>query len=223
MEEIRHYHNLIKRQLIQNATRQGDSVLDVGCGYGGDLKKWDACKVRSLDMCDPNASSLEEAQIRATKVKVKPNFYHGDILQCPSNKKYDIVCYNFSLHYIFENYKLFKNSIRAVKDRLKVGGKLIGVIPDSESVLMHTPFIDELGNVIKRNEQKTGYGNFGEHILVMLEDTPFYNGEFKPEPIAYKDLLITELLENGFMLESWDPLQGSTLSQLYSQFIFVRT
>ena len=103
MEEIRQHHNLVKRQLIQSATRQGDSVLDVGCGFGGDLQKWIHANVRTLDMCDPNAVALIEAKSRASKLKIPVTFYHGDILSCPSNKKYDVICYNFSLHYIFEN------------------------------------------------------------------------------------------------------------------------
>ena len=129
MEEIRQYHNLIKRQLIQSATQSGSSVLDVGCGFGGDLQKWTHAGVRTLDMCDPSAEALVEARSRASKMKIAPNFFHGDILACPTNKKYDIICYNFSLHYIFESYRLFKNSIRAIKDRLRTGGKLIGIIP----------------------------------------------------------------------------------------------
>jgi len=223
MEEVRRHHNSVKRQLIQNSTRKGDRVLDVGSGFGGDLHKWYSCGVRSLDMCDPSAEALEECKSRASKLKVTPNVYHGDIHACPTNRKYDVVCYNFSLHYIFESHKLFKSSIRAIKDRLKEGGRLIGIIPDSEEILMSTPFRDELGNVIKRNESTTGFGNFGEKIFVMLADTPFYDGEFKSEPIAYKDLLVTELWEQGVQLESWTQVPGTSLSRLYSQFIFVRT
>jgi hypothetical protein len=123
----------------------------------------------------------------------------------------------------FRNAQTFKSSIRAIKDRLKEGGKFIGIIPDSEEILMSTPFRDELGNVIKRNESNTGFGNFGEKIFVMLADTPFYDGEFKSEPIAYKDLLVTELWEQGVQLESWTQVPGTSLSRMYSQFIFVRT
>jgi len=223
MEEIRKHHNTVKRQLIQSATRQGSSVLDVGCGFGGDLNKWVSCGVRTLDMCDPSLDALNEARSRASKLKgLAPTFYHGDILSCPSNKKYDVVCYNFSLHYIFESHRLFKASIRAIKDRLKPGGKLIGVIPDSEKIIMDTPFHDELGNFMTRKDT-TGFGNFGEKLFVMLVDTPFYNGEPRSEPIAYRDLLITELCEQGFRLDMWTPVSGSTLSAMYSQFIFVRT
>jgi SAM-dependent methyltransferase len=222
MEEVRSHHNAVKRQLIQSATHAGNSVLDVGCGFGGDLNKWMSCGVRVLDMCDPSADALIEAKSRASKLKgLAPTFYHGDILSCPTNKKYDVICYNFSLHYIFENQRLFKSSIRAIKDRLKTGGRLIGVIPDSESILFDTPFRDALGNVVTRKDS-TGFGNFGEKIHVMLVDTPFYNGEFRSEPIAYRDLLITELLEQEFHLEEWKQLSGTSLSKLYSQFIFIR-
>jgi mRNA capping enzyme len=187
------------------------------------LQKWESCGVRSLDMCDPSAEALTEAKSRASKMKgLEPVMYHGDIMSCPSNKKYDVVCYNFSLHYIFANEKLFRHSTRAIKDRLKIGGKLIGVIPDSESIIMDTPFKDELGNFMIRKDT-TGFGNFGEKLFVMLTDTPFYNGEAKSEPIAYKDTLITELHELGLRLESWKNLTGSKLSSMYSQFIFVRT
>lgn len=223
MEKIRQHHNDVKRELIQRCVKPGNSVLDVGCGFGGDLHKWVSSGIRTLDMCDPSSDALAEAKSRASKIKgVEPVMYHGDILACPTNKRYDVVCYNFSLHYIFANEKLFRQSIRAIRDRLKPGGKLIGVIPDSESVLMETPFKDELGNFFVRKET-TGFGNFGEKVFVMLVDTPFYNGEAKSEPIAYRDILITELLENGFQLEEWVPLNGTKLSTLYSRFIFVRT
>ena len=38
MEELRKTHNEAKRSLIEAVTREGNSVLDVGCGFGGDLR-----------------------------------------------------------------------------------------------------------------------------------------------------------------------------------------
>jgi len=222
MEAIRRYHNDVKRDLIKQTTNSGLKVLDVGCGFGGDLGKWENVGIVNLDACDPSEDALKEAISRApTFKKLKPQFFHGDIFSCPK-KQYDIICYNFSLHYIFKDKNIFFSSIRAIKDRLKPGGKLIGCIPDSESILMSTPFKDELGNVIVRSE-KTGYGNFGEKIYVYLSDTPFYKDGPKPEPIAYKDLLITHLETIGLQKVIWQPLTNFKISTLYSMFIFVRT
>ena len=197
-------------------------MLDVGCGFGGDLHKWVACGVRTLDMCDPSEDAIAEAKSRASKMNAPVEFYHGDVTSCPSNKRYDVICYNFSLHYIFESEKVFRHSIRAIKDRLKIGGRLIGVIPDSESIIMETPFHDSLGNFMTRKSD-TGFGNFGEKLFVMLVDTPFYANGARSEPIAYRDTLITELANNGIRLESWENVTGTKLSSMYSTFIFVRT
>jgi len=39
MEEIRKNHNDAKRELIQSVTVNSQHILDVGCGFGGDLQK----------------------------------------------------------------------------------------------------------------------------------------------------------------------------------------
>jgi SAM-dependent methyltransferase len=222
METIRKYHNSVKRALIESSTKPGDRVLDVGCGFGGDLGKWERVGVTQLDACDPSEESLLEATNRApTFKKLKPHFFHGDIFSCPK-KQYDVVCYNFSLHYIFKDRDLFFSSLRAIRDRLKPGGYLIGCIPDSESILMSTPFRDNLGNNIIRSDS-TGYGNFGEKVFVFLADTPYYRDGPKPEPIAYKDLLITHLADLGIQKLAWEQLDNYPVSKLYSTFIFIRT
>ena len=133
MEEIRKYHNESKRLLIQSATREGDSILDVGCGFGGDLQKWRHAGA-NISMCEPNPESLKEAKSRAKNMKIRVNFYEGDIFACPQ-RKYDVVCYNFALHYIFESPKLFETSLLAIKNRLKPGGQFIGIIPNSDKII----------------------------------------------------------------------------------------
>tara|TARA_R110002072_G_scaffold13429_4_gene56468 strand:- start:14622 stop:15293 length:672 start_codon:yes stop_codon:yes gene_type:complete len=221
MEQVRTSNNLIKRKIINNVVRMcsgSKQVLDVGCGCGGDLKKWQHVGVRCLDMCDPDANSLKEAESRAQSIGMKPKFFHGDINSCPL-KKYDIICFNFSLHYIYESADVFFKSINGIKKRLKIGGKLIGCIPDSESILEYTPYSDELGNKFLK---KGGYGEFGEKLFVQLADTPFYSDGMRSEPICYKDMLITHLEKKGVKLALWErfPVEHE-IQKFYSTFIFV--
>jgi SAM-dependent methyltransferase len=220
MEGIRKFHNNVKRALIQSVTSRGSYVLDVGCGFGGDIQKWFKCGA-ILFACDPNKEALKEAKKRALDMKIPVDFFEGDVLSTPE-RPFDIICYNFSLHYIFQSRDLFFRSIHAIRKRLRKGCKLVGIIPDTESLLMSMPFCDELGNTFEKAGPMTGYGAFGEKIVVELVDTPFYKGGAKMEPLAYKDMLVTHLEELGVSLESWSPLVGhSKLSGLYSVFIFV--
>lgn len=220
---MRKHHNQIKRDLIERTVTRGNRVLDVGSGQGGDLHKWNKMCVR-LDMCDPDNESLQEAQKRALQLEnnhMGLSVYEGDIMSTP-NKKYDIICYNFSIHYIFESKKLFEMSIANIRKRLKPGGKLIGCVPNSDFIMMHTSFSDEYGNFIARKPADTGWGGFGEKLYVNLVDTPYYKNGPRPEPIAYKDLLITQLQHNDIHLVEWKPFESPyKMSQLYSTFIFV--
>ena len=217
MEEIRKAHNLFKRDVIQMVSRDGFQVLDVGCGYGGDLQKWKHCGVH-LSMCDPSAQALEEAKGRAKGLKMHVNFYLGDVTACP-NRKYDVVCYNFSLHYIFASSELFHRSIKEIRQRMKPGGTLAGIIPDSETIIMRTPMKDAMGNFFILKESPNG--GFGEKLFVNLVDTPYYENGAKSEPVAYKDVLVTTLERHGFHLMLWEPLHGHVVTRMYSKFIFV--
>ena len=217
MEDLRRTHNDAKRALIQSVTKEGHQILDVGCGFGGDLQKWRACGA-NINMCDPESSALEEAKTRAKNMKIRVNFYLGDIFQCP-HRYFDIICYNFSLHYIFQTRDLFFDSLREIRKRMRPGGRLIGIIPDSEQIIMKTPLTDSLGNFFRTKYPPNG--GFGEKLFVHLVDTPFYADGPRSEPIAFKDLLVTHLEDFGFTLESWEALEGNLISQLYSKFIFV--
>jgi SAM-dependent methyltransferase len=217
MEEIRKNHNDAKRVLIQSVTKEGQHILDVGCGFGGDLQKWHKCGA-NINMCDPEPEALVEARSRAKTMHLRVNFYEGDIHACP-NRRFDIVCFNFSLHYIFASRDLFFSSIHEIKKRIKPGGYLMGIIPDSEKIIFKTPYCDDTGNFFKLKEH--GNGGFGEKLFVNLVDTPFYADGPRSEPVAYKDLLVTHLEDLGFRLQLWEGLKGNPISELYSKFIFV--
>jgi len=59
MEEIRKNHNDAKYH-----------ILDVGCGFGGDLQKWHKCGA-NINMCDPVPEALEEARSRAKNMHMR--------------------------------------------------------------------------------------------------------------------------------------------------------
>ena len=217
MEELRKLHNDEKRALIEKCTRKGDSILDVGCGFGGDLQKWFSVGA-NINMCEPSMEALDEAKSRAKNMKMRVNFYHGDIHACP-NRKYDIVCYNFSLHYIFQTREIFMSTLHEIKKRMKPGGIFMGIIPDSEKIIFKTAYIDDNGNFFKM--KGTSSGNFGEKLFVHLIDTPYYADGPKSEPVAHKDLLVTHMENSGFSLVSWEGLKGNAISEMYSKFIFV--
>lgn len=219
MEELRRNHNEAKRELIEYTAIKGQHILDVGCGFGGDLQKWHKCGV-NINMCDPSAEALAEAKSRAKNMKLRVNFYEGDIRQCP-NRKFDVICFNFSLQYIFESKELFFTSIHDIRKRMKSGGRLIGIIPDSEKIVFRTPYKDNMENFFIVGGNGCS-GGFGEKLWVNLVDTPYYADGPKPEPVAYKDLLILHLQELGFELENWASLPRlHPISELYSKFIFV--
>jgi SAM-dependent methyltransferase len=219
MDEIRRTHNEAKRTLIESVAHEGYHILDVGCGFGGDLQKWNRMGV-NINMCDPDPRALEEARSRAKNMRVRVNFYEGDIFACP-NRKFDTICFNFSLHYIFASRDFFFKSIREIKKRMRPGGSLIGIIPDSEKIILRTPLITPDGSFFKMKNH--GNGDFGEKLFVNLADTPFYADGPRSEPIAYKDLLVTHLEDLGFTLHTWEGLNGNPISDLYVKFIFVYT
>ena len=220
--DLRKLHNNIKRQLIQSVSSPGLHILDVGCGRGGDAFKWLDCKV-NITMCDPDEELLNEAKRRCWKRPIE--FYHGDISSTPVSP-YDIICYNFSFQYTFESDSLFYKTIKCVHERSKIGTKLVGIIPDSGFILNHIKYTDNNGNYFLRNVDKTGNGEFGEKIWVCVKDTVYYQNDTPiPEPIAYKDLMITELETLGWSLDVWEPIVHHVtglITDMYSKFIFTR-
>lgn len=225
MENVRKLHNSAKIELISKLAK--GKVLDVGSGRGGDLKKFQHCReVKHLTLIEPDLELMKESQKRFENIhfKIPVTFLQGDIHQSPL-EQFDCICYNFSLHYIFHNEQLFHSSINEIHRRLKVGGKLFGCIPDSEKIIMCTPMTDKYGNIVTRKIDQSGYGRFGEKLYVKLE-SPYYEEDFKSEPIAYKDILITYLNDLGIRLIEWSPLlkdeRVESISFLYSRFIFVK-
>jgi len=57
---MKNFHNLyVKKMLIKNVTKQGDSLIDFACGKAGDLPKWIASKLSFVFGIDLSKDNLE--------------------------------------------------------------------------------------------------------------------------------------------------------------------
>jgi ubiquinone/menaquinone biosynthesis C-methylase UbiE len=215
MDKIRKLHNNCKRQLIQEWVKPGSCVLDCGCGRGGDWWKWKEARVQ-INAIDPDPESLIEAEKRAKEIGLDVVFLGaGDIRQAAFAGPYDVVCYNFSIHYIMAD---LENSIRAIKIAVRPGGLLMGIAPEKARAEVMADengvFSDDLHNKFKIDEP---------NLLIQLSDGPYYADGPKVEPLLDSRILIQNLKEAGFEKIIWEPMlprPNGMISDIYSKFVF---
>lgn len=218
MDNLRKLHNNCKRRHILDWVSRGDFTLDCGCGRGGDLQKWKAAGAR-VAFIDPDEESLIEAQKRASEMKMDVFFLgKGTIVQAAFAGPFDVVCYNFSIHYIFDS---LEQSIKALGVAVRPGGHLIGITPDmyrAEAMAdIRGHFEDELGN-------EFNVYSGGRRLMVRLADGPFYADGPRDEPLLNPRILINLLLPD-FDLVQWEsmlPEPNGLISDIYSKFVFRR-
>jgi SAM-dependent methyltransferase len=218
--DLRKLHNECKRELITKWVKPGSYVLDCGCGRGGDWWKWKAVQAR-VAAIDPDAESLNEAEDRAHTAKLGVWFLGtGTIIQAAFAGPYDVVCYNFSLHYIFENELTYKNSIKALGLSVKPGGLLIGITPDKDRA---ESMVDEFGHFKDQLGNEIAWLHGGRSLMVRLVDGPFYADGGREEPTLSPIQLIHDLQGVGLNLVLWEPMTSrpnGMISDLYSKFVF---
>jgi SAM-dependent methyltransferase len=217
MLALRQLHNQCKKDLIKQWVLPGNSVLDCGCGRGGDVWKWKSVGARVFAI-DPDDSVIPEAQERARVAKV-PVFFlgRGDIRHAAFAGPYDVVCYNFSVHYIVD---CWEESLKGISAALNPGGILIGITPEKARAEYmadnHGHFEDEYGNFFDIYQG-------GRRMMVKLGDGPFYAEGPRDEPLLDANAFRQALETKGFELLVWEPMipvPNGLISDLYSTFVF---
>ena len=142
-----------KRKQDSNLDNQF-SVLDLGCGKGGDLLKWSKAGVDEMTCVDIAETSVEQAKERYHQMKQKnrgrlftSNFFDADCTKTrlldryPKNQdgasippKFDIVSCQFAFHYSFESETQAECMVKNAAECLKPGGYFIGTTPDAEVI-----------------------------------------------------------------------------------------
>ncbi|KAG0716969.1 mRNA cap guanine-N7 methyltransferase [Chionoecetes opilio] len=155
---MRNSNNWIKTHLIsycleQIRDRQVDhypvSVLDLGCGKGGDLFKWQKGNIRHLVCADIAETSMEQCKERynKTKSRVRGSLFSAEFIVADCTKKrirplldnpkrqVDLVSCQFAFHYCFESLPQAETMLRNVAENLKRGGYFVATVPSAYEIM----------------------------------------------------------------------------------------
>lgn len=171
---IRNAHNFIKSCLINKYVRNGDSVLDLGFGKGGDLQKYRNAGVSVLYGLDIADRSILDAVERARsgnypfKIVLKTRNTFGEPFDL--GRAFDVVSVQFAFHYAFAEKRILETAIKNISNHLRYDGYFIFTTLDKNEILRRRD-AGTLANSYYRLEFKESgsssvYGNTYNYTLV---------------------------------------------------------
>lgn len=219
--DLRKMNNHLKRELIESFALKETTVLDMGCGAGGDFHKWRAANVGHLVAADPSRDAIRCAKERRAYGPDSIEFVVGEIWKVPV-RQFDFIFWNFSLQYVFDTAQHLDTAIAEMVTRSKPGTIVSGVVPDSQHIfMMPTNFYeDPRGNQMIKGDLT---GELGEQVAFYVPGAPYYRQGPISEPVAWRDLFVTKMTRAGFRLDMWRPFSlqyTGTITDLYSAFAF---
>ncbi|CAN6691232.1 unnamed protein product [Malus baccata var. baccata] len=188
---LKKLNNWIKSVLIQLYAHRGDAVLDLACGKGGDLIKWDKAKIAYYVGIDIAEGSIEDCRTRYNgdadhhqrrkKFTFPAHLMCGDCYEVRLDKvladdaPFDVVSCQFALHYSWSTEARARRALANVSALLRPGGTFIGTMPDANVI-------------IKKLREAEGLV-FGNSVYWIRFDDDFSEKKFKsssPFGIKYK-------------------------------------
>lgn len=234
---LRNFHNLIKSHLIFNAKRNtnGENLLDIACGRGGDIIKWSKAKFKFVTAFDSDKKSIYEQNdfdgaikrfksIKSTMFTPKCFFWNfsaidhnilNNLNSKDAGKIYDVISCQFAIHYFVNDIDILLNM---VSNKIKVGGLFIGTTVDGDLLKLNLekrnidlPFL----KVHKESEYEYIYEIKNNGVNETYYD---YRGAL-PEYFVFKDKLIKKCKEYSLELVSiknfheWKEIINTNLSK----------
>ncbi|CAA6668766.1 unnamed protein product [Spirodela intermedia] len=148
---LKKLNNWIKSVLIQLYARPGDAVLDLACGKGGDLIKWDKARVGyyvgidiaegSIEDCRTRYNGETDQHMRRKRFSFPARLFCGDCFEARLDKiladdsPFDICSCQFALHYSWSTEARARRALENVSALLRPGGTFIGTMPDANVIV----------------------------------------------------------------------------------------
>ncbi|GFR40878.1 hypothetical protein Agub_g1529, partial [Astrephomene gubernaculifera] len=188
-QELKHFHNHVKRQLIWRFAHKQDRLLDLCCGRGGDLQKWKDTQIKYVKGLDISEREVEEARRRFAELVERRR---GGNLRCEFEAvdwlgerpyedpgagpaSYGVVTCMFALHYFFVSESSLRMFLHNVASNLRTGGYFLGTLPSGHRVQellagrgeLHTPML----RLVRRWKDPGRPAPFGSAYTCDIADT----------------------------------------------------
>jgi mRNA (guanine-N7-)-methyltransferase len=203
---LRNFHNLIKRTLLENIVKvylskhHGEKIylLDIACGRGGDIFKYDSAGITGVFAFDKSRDSIESInpfnqgareRYKKNKLHVDIHFDVGNAIQpTPElikkigtfiNKNkipgFQILSCQFAMHYFFESEIALRNVLSVFSQFLRKGGYFIGTTVDGKKITQllqkNNSFDSTLLHITKKYRAITPRIPFGNKYIFTLNDS----------------------------------------------------
>nr|XP_013797828.1 PREDICTED: mRNA cap guanine-N7 methyltransferase isoform X1 [Apteryx mantelli mantelli]XP_013797836.1 PREDICTED: mRNA cap guanine-N7 methyltransferase isoform X1 [Apteryx mantelli mantelli] len=218
---LRNFNNWTKSVLIGEfidrvRRKKSDiTVLDLGCGKGGDLLKWKKGRIKKLVCTDIADISVQQCKQRYEDMKARCRYnehiFDAEFIQADSTKdllssKYNVphMCFDicscqFVYHYSFETYEQADMMLKNACGNLSPGGYFIGTTPNSFELVkrLEASETNSFGNDVYsvKFEKKGEYPLFGCKYDFHLEEVVDV-----PEFLVYFPLLEQMAKKHGMKL-----------------------
>ncbi|KAM6135485.1 mRNA cap guanine-N(7) methyltransferase isoform 1-T1 [Pterocles gutturalis] len=218
---LRNFNNWTKSVLIGEfidrvRRKKSDiTVLDLGCGKGGDLLKWKKGRIKKLVCTDIADISVQQCKQRYEDMKARCRYnehiFDAEFIQADSTKdllsskysdpdmRFDICSCQFVYHYSFETYEQADMMLKNACGNLSPGGYFIGTTPNSFELVkrLEASETNSFGNEVYsvKFEKKGEYPLFGCKYDFHLEEVVDV-----PEFLVYFPLLEEMAKKHGMKL-----------------------
>ncbi|XP_064006342.1 mRNA cap guanine-N7 methyltransferase [Pogoniulus pusillus] len=218
---LRNFNNWTKSVLIGEfidrvRRKKNDiTVLDLGCGKGGDLLKWKKGRIKKLVCTDIADISVQQCKQRYEDMKGRCRYneriFDAEFIQADSTKdllsskyndpdtRFDICSCQFVYHYSFETYEQADMMLKNACGNLSPGGYFIGTTPNSFELVkrLEASETNSFGNDVYsvKFEKKGEYPLFGCKYDFHLEEVVDV-----PEFLVYFPLLEEMAKKHGMKL-----------------------
>ncbi|KAF8580667.1 guanine-N(7)-methyltransferase [Ramaria rubella] len=170
--------------------RMRGKVLDMGCGKGGDLQKWQKARVKEYVGLDIAAVSVDQARTRWAQLRHQRFDAQFAALDCytepitsalPASvftRPFDAVSMQFCMHYAFESVSKARMMLENVSKHLRTGGVFLGTVPNADFLLGRLNALPpgappKFGNAvfqIRFEDRETHAQPFGHRYWFYLKD-----------------------------------------------------